>query len=659
MASKWTWDKLDRNGARLNPRVRGNNYPDTPRFELGSVVPYKGTRTCFISLRAWGVTQPGLHNVIMLFEDVDVLSELPDNNKAYLRDYFELKYKGETYYVKKFDKYRNPINVRCDCFSGDTKVLLGDGTSATLEELSGKTNFEIISFNQATNKFEKTIAICCEKKRKNATVIELELDNGCRLKVTPDHKFLTHAGKWVRADELVTGESLRAIYYKDNKAISDINDYEINQYIPDNTYYVYVYLDPTKPGDYKFGNYHFSYEPIYVGKGKGGRIYSHLRECERVKHKCRFHAKLLNMINHGVTPIIEKLAYELEELPALELESDMIKQIGLRVDGTGPLYNFVYSHCQRLNDSTRFKLSQRMRENNPMKNPETVEKAKKGFINRLAKRGLTIKQFNTERSHRRTKETFEQIIKSREANNPDCYKKFYEGGIAWRRDQIKKGVYHTQTEAFKKAASERWKDPEYRRKHIEKAAQTYAKRRQDKEKYAEFIKKVKETAAKNTINNAINWMTVLIKRHGAVTEENYKRRGIISIKKLKERGVYNECLAKATYNALHNHKVVTKRVISNEDVYCLTVPGLSNFIVDTTQSNEITSGVVVKNCADFFFRLAWYNFYNGNCLYGPAPKPYRRKTTWYPPQNPMKYPGICKHLHNAWEVLRNSGLTVN
>ena len=115
MASKWTWDKLDRNGARLNPRVRGNNYPDTPRFELGTVVPYKGTRTCFISLRAWGVTQPGLHNVIMLFEDVDVLSELPDNNKAYLRDYFELKYKGETYYVKKFDKYRNPINVRCDC----------------------------------------------------------------------------------------------------------------------------------------------------------------------------------------------------------------------------------------------------------------------------------------------------------------------------------------------------------------------------------------------------------------------------------------------------------------------------------------------------------------------------------------------------------------
>ena len=39
----------------------------------------------------------------------------------------------------------------------------------------------------------------------------------------------------------------------------------------DNKFYVYVYLDPRKPGSFKFGEYEFDYEPFYVGKGKKNR----------------------------------------------------------------------------------------------------------------------------------------------------------------------------------------------------------------------------------------------------------------------------------------------------------------------------------------------------------------------------------------------------
>lgn len=44
-----------------------------------------------------------------------------------------------------------------------------------------------------------------------------------------------------------------------------------------NKFYVYVYLDPRKPGKYKYGEYEFDYEPFYVGKGTGRRIRNHFK----------------------------------------------------------------------------------------------------------------------------------------------------------------------------------------------------------------------------------------------------------------------------------------------------------------------------------------------------------------------------------------------
>ena len=121
MSHTWTWDKLVKNAYRMNPKSRGINYPYTPKFEIceftsgnnrgkNVVVPYMGTHSFLISLRAWGVTQSSLHKVTLLFHDVDIVKENPNST-----DYFMCQYDGVTYWVHKLDKYRNPLTSRCSC----------------------------------------------------------------------------------------------------------------------------------------------------------------------------------------------------------------------------------------------------------------------------------------------------------------------------------------------------------------------------------------------------------------------------------------------------------------------------------------------------------------------------------------------------------------
>jgi len=107
-------------------------------------------------------------------------------------------------------------------------------------------------------------------------------------------------------------------------------------------FYVYVYLDPRKPGKFKYGEYEFEYEPFYVGKGKGFRKMCHLMkyELEQGKNKLKIN-KIKKIILESYTPIIIEYKNELIEKEAFELETKMIKTIG-RIDlGTGPLTNMT------------------------------------------------------------------------------------------------------------------------------------------------------------------------------------------------------------------------------------------------------------------------------------------------------------------------------
>lgn len=103
-----------------------------------------------------------------------------------------------------------------------------------------------------------------------------------------------------------------------------------------NEFYVYIYLNPLKPGYYTYGDNIFDFEPFYVGKGNGRRFLDHLVNQEGSQEKNHLINSLLDSNNY---PIIIKIKEKLSEDEAFHLEKKLIKIIGRKILNEGPLLN--------------------------------------------------------------------------------------------------------------------------------------------------------------------------------------------------------------------------------------------------------------------------------------------------------------------------------
>lgn len=126
-----------------------------------------------------------------------------------------------------------------------------------------------------------------------------------------------------------------------------------------NEFYVYVYLDPRKPGNYKYinteisGTYNnqnipefcFDFCPFYIGKGRGDRLREHLHQRKTsVRKENVFKSNKIRSIMEetGSEPIIIKYKEGLSEVDAYDLESVMILSIGRKyTNPRGPLTNIA------------------------------------------------------------------------------------------------------------------------------------------------------------------------------------------------------------------------------------------------------------------------------------------------------------------------------
>jgi len=88
-----------------------------------------------------------------------------------------------------------------ECFAGDSKVLTPDGYRQIKDIKSGD---KVINYSETTKEFKVDTVVKQHKNLTNSaseTMFELEFDNGNKIQVTGNHKFLTDRG-WVRADAL-------------------------------------------------------------------------------------------------------------------------------------------------------------------------------------------------------------------------------------------------------------------------------------------------------------------------------------------------------------------------------------------------------------------------------------------------------------------------
>jgi group I intron endonuclease len=100
-------------------------------------------------------------------------------------------------------------------------------------------------------------------------------------------------------------------------------------------YYIYIYLDPRKLGQYCYNNICFLFEPIYVGKGKDNRWK------DKNKRTNLFKNKINKIKKSGLEPIILKLYENLNEDQSFETEKQLIKEIGRINSKTGLLVNMT------------------------------------------------------------------------------------------------------------------------------------------------------------------------------------------------------------------------------------------------------------------------------------------------------------------------------
>ncbi|MFV0497571.1 MAG: VirB4-like conjugal transfer ATPase, CD1110 family [Candidatus Fimivivens sp.] len=95
------------------------------------------------------------------------------------------------------------------CFTGDTKIVLADGTKASFEELMNyKDGFKVKSYDAKTGKEVIGTARNVRITHRAKELVDVHFDDGYSVSCTPTHQFLLPNGKFLDAKSLKKGQKL-------------------------------------------------------------------------------------------------------------------------------------------------------------------------------------------------------------------------------------------------------------------------------------------------------------------------------------------------------------------------------------------------------------------------------------------------------------------
>ncbi|HSJ57840.1 MAG TPA: DNA gyrase subunit A, partial [Anaerolineae bacterium] len=114
------------------------------------------------------------------------------------------------------------------CFTGETRVKLLDGTERSFEELAQTFKPDEVFYVYSVDD-DGNIVVGegrdSRVTRREATVLEIELDNGATIRCTPDHRFMLRDGSYKQAQDLTDQDSLMPGYFATAPVREGLNEY--------------------------------------------------------------------------------------------------------------------------------------------------------------------------------------------------------------------------------------------------------------------------------------------------------------------------------------------------------------------------------------------------------------------------------------------------
>jgi len=530
------------------------------------------------------------------------------------------------------------------CFTGDTRIKLLDGTSKTFKELCKEYKKDDVFYVYSVDKNGIIVvgeASNPKKTKKNSQIVEIMLDNGEKIKCTPNHKFLLRNLKYKEAKELKKTDSLMPGYLRLSQG--NLKEYLMIKQI-NNEKYIYVH-DITDKYNLKRGVYSAEDGPVRHHKdfNKHNNNPNNVQRISWEDHTKLHYEQIDNLWKNEEFRRKQRegmIKYYKENPEAIEKARERI----IRINKDPKFKEKQQEGKKKLYLNPEWKKEQSERSKSYWKDSKKREKAsifsKKMWSNPNKKIEI-IKRLREVMSKDEIRSRVSKGLK-------EAYKK--DPSIQERKAESLKAYYKNNPEARKnisKRSKELWKNEDYRKKYdrdhfsemakklwsdenyVEKKRQEFIELWKDegfKDKQIKIISRngklrskkypnlMKDIAKKAALSHTKNWKDVnyknniiknkilcyinyLITNIGKenINEETYNSNRYNNCFPRFENAVkyfksFDEMVSSAEE---YNHKIISiKWLDEKKDVYDITVKEYHNFLLD--------AGVFVHNSQDGF-----------------------------------------------------------